>query len=98
MARLADLRRGARLGKKIEHASVQDITPTILHELGLLVPSHMKGKIISIDEPDQTQIAREPASRSDRTPDASSGADSPEGYTSQEEEIIKKRLADLGYI
>jgi adenylyl-sulfate kinase len=97
-ARMADLRSGKKNGREIEDASVLDITPTILHEFGFAVPGDLGGRIINIDGPDYDTIARAPSSRSDRSADEKSRPQSPRGYTGEEEEIIKKRLADLGYI
>ncbi len=98
VTRMADLRTGKRNGSRIDDASVLDITPTILHEFGFAVPEDLSGRIINTDGPDYSTIARAPSSRSARPRDEKSRTGKPRGYTSEEEEIIKKRLADLGYI
>jgi adenylyl-sulfate kinase len=97
-ARMADLRRGEVLGKRIENASCLDMTPTILHEFGLPLPEGVGGKIISIDEAGYSGIATGPRSPADNDKSAADVSSSPKGYTSEEEEIVKKRLRDLGYI
>jgi len=95
VTRLSDLRRGVIRGRRIEEASVLDLTPTMLHEFGLTVPSGVGGKIITVEEPDNRQVVlaggcgggggggRAGASR----------ACSPE-----EGDLIRKRLGRLGYL
>ena len=45
---MSDLRSGTKKGMRIEEASCLDITPTILREFGLPVPTDLLGKPISI--------------------------------------------------
>ncbi len=98
-ARMADLRKGRRIAKYIGDASCLDITPTILHELGLAAPAEMNGKVINLDpregviNPEFSSIVpKTGSSADDLRPSAG------QGYTQEEEEIIKERLRDLGYI
>jgi adenylyl-sulfate kinase len=96
--RLSDLRRGISGRGRIEGVSCLDITPTVLHEFGLTVPPHMGGRIINWDGDSlagaSNTNAKLPASRNT----SSCGDVAAKGYSAEEEEIIKKRLADLGYI
>jgi adenylyl-sulfate kinase len=97
-SRLRDLRRGIGGQGRIEGLSCLDITPTVLHEFGLEVPSHLGGRIINWDgdHPNTGSGANRRPSlqgtppRNDEIPE--------KGYTTEEEEIIKKRLMELGYI
>jgi len=98
ITRLADLRSGRKKGDRIENASLLDITPTILHEFGLPVPDRMGGRIINIDRIDNKRISLAPDAASRSPVDAPSPPNAAKGYSPEEEEIIRKRLADLGYI
>lgn len=96
-ARMSRLRRGLPGRGRIEGASCLDITPTILHAFGAAVPEHMGGRII---EWEACQSERAVAAEG-RCCEKQAGAqrETPEqGYTPEEEEIIKKRLSELGYI
>ncbi|MFZ5866466.1 MAG: adenylyl-sulfate kinase [Thermodesulfobacteriota bacterium] len=90
--RMAELRRGIRKDRRVEGASVLDITPTILHEFGLTAPEDLCGRDLMADRP---APERRQTSHCEMRPAA---REYPSGYTSEEEELIKKRLADLGYI
>lgn len=96
--RMSDLRGGIRKGTRIADASCLDITPTILHEFGLQVPESLSGRIIAAS-PNHAGTVPSSVSRSityARTASRESAAS--RGFTSKEEEIVKKRLMDLGYI
>jgi predicted AlkP superfamily phosphohydrolase/phosphomutase len=99
-ARMADLRKGRRIAKYIGDASCLDITPTILHEFGLSAPAEMTGKVINLDpkegviNPEFSSLVPKTGNSADRYLKPSAG----QGYTQEEEEIIKARLRDLGYI
>jgi predicted AlkP superfamily phosphohydrolase/phosphomutase len=99
VTRMADLRRGVRNGKQITGASCLDVTPTILHEFGLPIPHDLGGAIIedSFGERgrDETQLVAccESAAKVLFEPPCETM-----GYTAEEEETIKKRLTELGYL
>ncbi|MBI4965384.1 MAG: adenylyl-sulfate kinase [Desulfomonile tiedjei] len=98
-ARMWELRKGLRKGKQIQSASCLDITPTILHEFGLTVPSDLAGRVITIDGADYAPAegrTNRPAVRDNKA--QAMGSCSAKGYTSEEEEVIKKRLMELGYL
>ena len=78
------------------NASCLDITPTILHEFGLSAPDDMAGRVISLDGREDF-IKSELANLHRETGDSANPATT-QGYTQEEEEIIKARLKDLGYI
>jgi len=98
MARMSDLRNGVRMTRGIEGASIMDVTPTILREFGVPVPEGLGGKIIGAEglecpaEKDSKIVV--PAGPESCSPPAGTGC----GYSAEEQEIIKKRLAELGYI
>jgi adenylyl-sulfate kinase len=97
-SRLCDLRRGIGGRGRTEGLSCLDITPTVLHEFGLTVPSHMGGRIINRDGKLHENASNAATGLSSHEK-AHSYKDIPaKGYTSEEEEIIKKRLTELGYI
>lgn len=99
-ARMSDLRSGTRKGTRIERASCLDITPTILREFGLPVPTDLLGKPISIDTfGDKSQVgvggSIPPRPREIGQPSEKCEA---VGFTPEEEEMVKKRLMELGYV
>jgi len=91
-ARMGELRRGIHKGRRVEGASVLDITPTILHEFGLTAPEDLCGSDLVADRP---ALKHRHVSRCEAR---STSLERRSGYTSEEEELIKKRLVDLGYI
>lgn len=78
---------------KIDGVSLEDLSPTSLHLLGLPVPSHMDGKVIS-------GIFREDSGYGEpQIGPAWEDRSAPIGKLSKEEEmIIRKRMSDLGYV
>ncbi len=98
--RMADLRKGTGISKNIRDTSYLDITPTILHEFGLSVPSEMTGRIINLN-PEEAVMNRE-FNGFVTNPGGSAVQGSvtsvQSGYTQEEEQIIKARLRELGYI
>lgn len=98
MTRMADLRSGTRNGQRVDHATLLDITPTILHEMGSPVPAGMGGTVINKREWETRKPISVSAAHQERKTDRQSRVGSTEGYTAEEEEIIRKRLEDLGYL
>jgi adenylyl-sulfate kinase len=96
--RLTDLRRGIKRNIQVSGASCLDVTPTILHEFGLSPQLDLAGTVIELEESPST--ACRDASRSAPLPSASrpDTGSAVVGYTLEEEEMVKKRLMDLGYI
>jgi predicted AlkP superfamily phosphohydrolase/phosphomutase len=89
---------GMTTGRHLK-AHLSDATPTILALLGLPIPAHIEGRPIVGSTPpiDSTPIV--PATRQDPTEDLLEGPHRrPFEYTSQEQEIIEQRLAELGYL
>jgi predicted AlkP superfamily phosphohydrolase/phosphomutase len=84
-----------RAGAKPDGATLLDIAPTVLHLLGVPVPTDMDGRILT-EILDPTLA---PSSASIPEPDASAhGTPVPVAYTEDEDAEIQQRLADLGYL
>jgi predicted AlkP superfamily phosphohydrolase/phosphomutase len=98
MTRMADLRSGTRKDQRIDHATLLDIAPTILHELGSPVPDVMGGTVINRHEWETTDTVSAGAARRGQRTARPARVGATEGYTAEEEEIIRKRLEDLGYL
>lgn len=90
--RMSDLRGGKVIDKTVEDISCLDVTPTILREFGLNSPDGVGGEPIAFPNPG-TSICH-----SKKSPSMASMDFRQEGFTSEEEEIVKKRLIDLGYL
>lgn len=96
--RMRDLRRGVVKGTRIPDASCLDITPTILHEFGLPKPADLGGKVIDLDtEARRDVVEGDTCANDNRTHVSSDPPETDHGYTSEEAEIVKKRLTELGY-
>jgi predicted AlkP superfamily phosphohydrolase/phosphomutase len=79
--------------RRIEGASLQDVTPTILHLSGLPVPDDMDGTVL------RTALAEPHASRPVSHVAGAGDAQGPAAtYTDQEAEEIEERLSALGYL
>lgn len=86
---------GIRPGAEIEGAVIQDIAPTVLHVMGLPVPSDMDGQVLEdafaegFMDAYPLQVAE--SSGDDRMSDEA-------GYTQEGEKEILERLRGLGYM
>jgi len=85
---------GVRAGARIESAALEDMTPTILHLLGLPVPSYMDGQALSQLIDPQSEAAHVPAYSAEELPDVSGN----EPYSDDEAVEVEKHLRDLGYV
>lgn len=85
----------ARSGE-LDSAQIIDVAPTIMKLLGLGVPEHCDGRVLegALSEEIQGRLRQLPVSQG-----LSSHARSPKwGYTDEEQEDVRRRLRDLGYI
>ena len=89
---------GLAPGRNLD-AHLIDVTPTILAALGLAIPAHIEGtSIISSSRPAPPGANFNPV-RHDQPEDVLDGPHRrPFEYSSEEQEIIEQRLADLGYL
>ncbi len=86
---------GVRPGSSLGSANLLDIAPTILHLLGVPVPSDMDGRYLAeIFDPAVVPTTVE----GDDQGGGSSAPESVAAYTEEEDEAIQQRLADLGYL
>jgi predicted AlkP superfamily phosphohydrolase/phosphomutase len=79
-----------KAGVPLHNASIMDAAPTILHLLGLPVPSHMDGRVLveALEHPGEVQYR-----------DWGAGGPSERlGYSEEEEELVREKLAGLGYL
>jgi predicted AlkP superfamily phosphohydrolase/phosphomutase len=85
---------GVQQGVALNDASIADIAPTTLYAMGLAVPRHMDGRPLqaAFTEPfvqnNPLRFTDQPSSYMDSAQD---------GYTEDEEELVRRRLRDLGY-
>lgn len=83
-----------RAGIQVEDATMVDVAPTILYDLGLPVPTNMDGQVLgSVLEAD---LAANPVRR--EAPLTGTGPGGDAGYTDSERSDVSGRLAALGYI
>jgi predicted AlkP superfamily phosphohydrolase/phosphomutase len=86
---------GVREGMQLDEASLLDLAPTILHYLGLPVPAHMDGRVLTnafteaFNAQNPVQIAADESSQDGQGDDI---------YTDAEEELVLAKLRDLGYV
>ncbi len=86
---------GIRESTEVEGARIFDVAPTILHSMGLPVPEDMNGRVIT-ELFTEEFLAERPIEYADRC-DADEQADETV-YNEEEEELVKERLRNLGYI
>jgi predicted AlkP superfamily phosphohydrolase/phosphomutase len=84
----------ARSGAQIEGATMVDVAPTLLHVMGIPVPDHMDGKVLT-DVLEPGLLAANPIRRGEALEGTGRGNG---GYSEDEIAEISGRLAALGYI
>ena len=86
---------GVRRGGAIEGASIQDISPTVLHTMGLPVPGDMDGQVLgnAFEDEYMDSFPVEIGAPSISTESATGS-----GYSEEGEKEIMERLEGLGYL
>jgi predicted AlkP superfamily phosphohydrolase/phosphomutase len=78
----------------VDQATIFDIAPTVLRLFGLPVPADMDGKVLI----NKTDWAPPVAALAPETIAHTELSSQSESYSSEDEEAIRQRLADLGYM
>jgi hypothetical protein len=87
---------GVRAGASLEGANLIDVAPTILHHLGLGVPSDFDGRVLEEAFTDSERAAR-PVRSAPPAAGPSSG-DAGSGLTPDAAREIRERLKGIGYL
>jgi hypothetical protein len=90
------MRHGVKLDMRLNEASCCDITPTILAEFGIEIPEGLVGRVLPIGG--EYLVSKGSSSTEGATGFVNDYDQEGRGFTPEEEEIVKKRLSDLGYI
>jgi predicted AlkP superfamily phosphohydrolase/phosphomutase len=86
---------GIRSGAEIEGAAIYDVAPTVLHSMGLPIPSDMDGRVLEQAFEDG-YMSTFPPKNSDAQARHEDGPDA--DYSEDERREIMQRLEDLGYL
>lgn len=90
---------GIRRGIYLKNANIMDLAPTILHVLGLPVPTDMDGRVLD-EALTASHLRSNPIRYAEEAKDGTQLLLTKEAevYSSEDEEEIKSRLRGLGYI
>lgn len=88
--------RHIKKGHKIDGAHIMDLAPTILCLMRVPIPTDMDGKVLQ-SAFDEKYLTDNPITYSHLEP-SSEPSEKYQAYSEQEEEAIRKRLKDLGYL
>jgi predicted AlkP superfamily phosphohydrolase/phosphomutase len=86
---------GVRSGLTLDEASLMDLAPTILHYMGLPVPEHMDGQVLTqaftdaFNEANPVQFV---------PGDLTGSGDGDEAYGLEEEALVLEKLRGMGYV
>jgi len=81
------------LATKFQGAKLEDIAPTILHLLGLSIPSHIDGRILLEILSEEANLNAPKIGQAFEVYQSSG-----DGLNEEDEQILRQRLRDLGYV
>lgn len=87
--------RGIRPGREIYGAHIMDLSPTILYTMGLPVPTDMDGRVLESAYHEDVLQEKPISHDAFKVPEP---AVQDMVYSAEEEEAIRQRLGDLGYL
>jgi predicted AlkP superfamily phosphohydrolase/phosphomutase len=85
-----------RGGAALEPTSIENVTPTMLHVLGMPIPTGMTGQVIAPALTEEHRRAHTVETVDD--PALKPEADLQGGMSAEEEKLVYERLRDLGYL
>jgi len=85
---------GVKRGVQIPPIRIFDIAPTIFYRMGVPIPDDMDGKVI-VQAMDDDRFS---SGQLDYSPAKPFRSESEPGYTEEDEQAVKERLRDLGYL
>jgi predicted AlkP superfamily phosphohydrolase/phosphomutase len=83
------------------HGRLEDVTPTVLALLDVPIPGDLDGRVLDCLKDVRAEVTAAPYATSSAThpsPMIEEGRDPATGYTEDEEEAVRRRLEDLGYL
>jgi len=87
-----------RAGQRIEMARIEDITPTVLHAMGLPVPSDLDGRVLTEALRPEVAAGLAPPTEVPTTAQVAESTARDDGYSAAEAAEIEERLRGLGYL
>lgn len=82
-------------GRRLEGAQIVDVAPTALHLMALPVPDHMDGQVLQRIFADDSRPAQLPVTHETVN---GTGQGQTTAYSAEEEQQVKERLRQLGYL
>jgi predicted AlkP superfamily phosphohydrolase/phosphomutase len=86
---------GVQSGLALPEASLMDLAPTILHYLGLPVPDHMDGQVLTQAFTEEFNAANPVQFVAS---DLAGGGDAGQAYGPEEEALVLEKLRGMGYV
>jgi predicted AlkP superfamily phosphohydrolase/phosphomutase len=96
--------KGPNVRPEAVHGRLEDLTPTVLALLGVPVPADLDGRVLDFLqglEPEMADASKGPSPVEvalGPDPQQDPNRDPATGYTEEEEEAVRRRLEDLGYL
>lgn len=87
---------GIKTSTKME-AHICDVVPTIYAALGVAIPDHIEGNVLKAAFSEPVEVKRQQANGSTNIPSSATAKPSA-NLSDDEEDMIKQRLNDLGYL